>query len=301
VVSEHDTSDRSATRERHLKGVSLHLAGDRAGDGETRLRVVSPRRQDQGGSTSTLLVSSLWVEREPYQVPSVGDVRPRYHASCPAGDPQSASPCRLRGVILATSWSSEYVGRAAVTTIAPPLTDASTVSPSPRRASSATAFGSRRPRLLPTAQSVSMSSCIYNEYTIEVSRPERLVLDNEASRRDYPGLLSGPDRPTPPRRHSQVTGPRRLGGLLVPRFVAAVRLERDHEPAEQQNDLQRHEHERWGARGAPLVGAGREHSEQAEDGREPPRQRDEYRPIPCPRWWARTMARPATNIRTPDR
>jgi len=58
MVSKHDTRDRTASRERHLKGVSLHLARNWAGDGETRLRVVGTRRQDQGGTTSTLLVSS---------------------------------------------------------------------------------------------------------------------------------------------------------------------------------------------------------------------------------------------------
>src|SRR5947209_3931512 len=94
-------------------------------------------------------MTRLRIECEPDEISRIGNVGTRYHTSCPTAVPQSLSSWRFRVVIFATSSSREYVGRLGRITIAPFLTDTSTVSPSSTCASSATDLGSRRPKLLP--------------------------------------------------------------------------------------------------------------------------------------------------------
>jgi len=75
----------------------------RACDGKACLRVVGTGREDQRGSTPTLLVTGLWVERQPDEIAGVRDVAAGYHTSSPSGPPQSLSPWRFLGVIRRTT------------------------------------------------------------------------------------------------------------------------------------------------------------------------------------------------------
>ena len=68
-------------RKRHFKRIALDLARDRAGNRQPRLRVVGARRQDQGRTSASLLVPGLRIERQPDEIPSVGNVRTSYHVS----------------------------------------------------------------------------------------------------------------------------------------------------------------------------------------------------------------------------
>ena len=150
VVRKDDTGDCASRRKLNLEGVPLYLAGNGAGDCEACLRVIHAWREDEGRPAATLFMAGLWVKGQPDQIAGIRYVCAGYHNSCPTGVvPQSVSSWRLRFVILAARASSEYVGLAGLTTIAPPLTDTVTVSPSSSRASSATDFGSLSPKLLP--------------------------------------------------------------------------------------------------------------------------------------------------------
>src|SRR5439155_23547619 len=102
VIRENDPGDPAAGRQRHFERVSLHVTGNRAGNGEPRFRVVGARREDQGRTPPALLVTSPRIERQPDQIAGVRHVRAGYHASWPTGLPQSISSWRFRGGILAT-------------------------------------------------------------------------------------------------------------------------------------------------------------------------------------------------------
>jgi hypothetical protein len=149
VICEDYARDLAGWRQRDFEWIPLHLTRDGAGNCQPCLRVVNARREDKRRTASALPVAGLRIERQPHQIAGVWNVRPSYHASWPTGVPQSLSSWRFRGVILATSCSREYVGRLGRITIAPFLTDTSTLSPSSTCASSATDFGRRRPKLLP--------------------------------------------------------------------------------------------------------------------------------------------------------
>ena len=108
MVRKDDASDRAVGRQGDFKRVTLHLAGNRAGDRKACLGIVKARRQDQRRPPAALFMPSLWVEREPDEIASIGHVGPGYHSSRPTGVvPQSVSLCRLRGVIFETSVSIE--------------------------------------------------------------------------------------------------------------------------------------------------------------------------------------------------
>src|SRR5437773_2323585 len=108
MVREDDAGDRAAGRQGDFKRVTLHLAGDGAGDRKACLGIVNARRQDQRRPPAALFMPSLWVEREPDQVASIGHVGPGYHSSRPTGVVlQAGSLWRLRGVIFETRVSIE--------------------------------------------------------------------------------------------------------------------------------------------------------------------------------------------------
>ena len=68
MVRKDDPGDLPAGRQRDLERVALHVTGNRAGDGEPRFRVVGARREDQGGTPTALLVTSLRIKRQPNQI-----------------------------------------------------------------------------------------------------------------------------------------------------------------------------------------------------------------------------------------
>jgi hypothetical protein len=108
MVRKDDASDRAVGRQRDFKGITLHLAGNRAGDREARLGIVKARRQDQRRPPAALFMPSLRVEREPDEIAGIGHVGPGYHSSRPTGVvPQSVSLCRLCAVIFETRVSIE--------------------------------------------------------------------------------------------------------------------------------------------------------------------------------------------------
>jgi hypothetical protein len=63
VVRENNSGDLSTRRQRNLERVVLHVSGDRAREGETRLQVVGARGEDQGGTPTALLGTSLRITR----------------------------------------------------------------------------------------------------------------------------------------------------------------------------------------------------------------------------------------------
>jgi len=108
MVRKDDASDRAVGRQGDFKRVTLHLAGNRAGDRKACLGIVKARRQDQRRPPAALFMPSLRVEREPDEIAGIGHVGPGYHNSRPTGVvPQSLSLCRLRGVIFETRVSIE--------------------------------------------------------------------------------------------------------------------------------------------------------------------------------------------------
>ena len=108
MVREDDAGDRAVGRQGDFKRVTLHLAGNRAGDRKACLGIVKARRQDQRRPSAALFMPSLGVEREPDEIASIGHVGPGYHSSRPTGVvPQSVSLCRLCGVIFDTRVSIE--------------------------------------------------------------------------------------------------------------------------------------------------------------------------------------------------
>ena len=108
MVRKDDASDRAVGRQGDFKRVTLHLAGNGAGDRKACLGIVEARRQDQRRPSAALFMPSLRIEREPDEIASIGHVGPGYHSSRPTGAvPQSLSLCRLRGVIFETRVSSE--------------------------------------------------------------------------------------------------------------------------------------------------------------------------------------------------
>ena len=108
MVRKDDASERAVGRQGNFKRITLHLAGNGAGDRKACLGIVKARRQNQRRPPAALFVSSLRVEREPDEIASIGHVGPGYHSSRPTGVvPQSVSLCRLRGVIFETRVSIE--------------------------------------------------------------------------------------------------------------------------------------------------------------------------------------------------
>ena len=63
VVRENNSGDLPTRRQRNFERVALRVTGDRARDDEARLQVVGARREDQGGTTTALLVTSLRIKR----------------------------------------------------------------------------------------------------------------------------------------------------------------------------------------------------------------------------------------------
>jgi hypothetical protein len=140
--------------ETYFKRVPLRLAGHRTDQRKSGFLAVKLRTQHQCRTAAGLLASGLRVEREPDQIPGVGDVPGRHHDSLPAGGPQFVSWWRFRFVIPETSWRKPYRRRADRMTMLPSLARSSDKrSPSASFASWAIAFGILTARLLPHFES----------------------------------------------------------------------------------------------------------------------------------------------------
>jgi hypothetical protein len=63
VGSLRNSGDLPTRRQRNFERVALHVTGHRAGDGEAHLQVVGARGEDQGGTPTALLVTSLRIKR----------------------------------------------------------------------------------------------------------------------------------------------------------------------------------------------------------------------------------------------
>ena len=107
VVGQNDAGDCARVGHRDFERIALHVTRDRASHGQARFGVVCAGRHDERGAAATLFMSRLGLNGQPDDIAGGGDVRARYHGSCPTGPPQSRSRWRLRGVILATNWSRE--------------------------------------------------------------------------------------------------------------------------------------------------------------------------------------------------
>src|SRR5271167_3519053 len=105
VVSQNHSADGQTPGQGDFEGISLHLAGNRANDGQARFVVVRPGRKNDGRAAPGLFAASLGIEVEPDEFRCVGNVAASYHSSFPTGGPQSLSAWRLRGVMPRTSWA----------------------------------------------------------------------------------------------------------------------------------------------------------------------------------------------------
>lgn len=107
MIGEYDSRNLSAWRQGNLERVALHVTRNRARNSQTSFCVVATRREDEGRTPPALLVTGLRIEGQPDEIASVWHVRASYHTSSPTRGPQSLSLWRFRGVIFATSSSSE--------------------------------------------------------------------------------------------------------------------------------------------------------------------------------------------------
>ena len=82
---------RQSRRKLYVKSVSLDFAGDGASECNGRSPVEINGRENNGGSPSSLLPASLWIEIQPNQIAGIRHVR-AYQTSAPRGGLQAYSP-----------------------------------------------------------------------------------------------------------------------------------------------------------------------------------------------------------------
>jgi hypothetical protein len=62
MICQDDASDRQTTRDADFRRIAFHLAGDGAEDYQSSISVVGIGGENDGGTTTCLLVSSLRIE-----------------------------------------------------------------------------------------------------------------------------------------------------------------------------------------------------------------------------------------------
>lgn len=73
LVREDHAAHRELCRDRNFEWISLLLGCDRTNESESDFRVIRTRREDDGGTTPSLLLASLRIELQPDRIAAVGN------------------------------------------------------------------------------------------------------------------------------------------------------------------------------------------------------------------------------------
>lgn len=93
LVGKRSAADFEPFRKENFKWISFHLPCDWDADRKSRLPIVRNRRKNDSRTPPSLLMASLRIERQPYEIAAIGNVLSPTRLRC-----QPAHPFQLRDV-----------------------------------------------------------------------------------------------------------------------------------------------------------------------------------------------------------